>query len=309
MTDRPLRLAFMGTPDFSVPVLKALIDAGHTIVAVYCQPPRPAGRGQKERKCPVHVAADGYGIEVRTPETLKKAEEQARFAALDLDAAVVVAYGLILPKEFLEAPKLGCINVHASLLPRWRGAAPIQRAIEAGDEETGVTIMLMDEGLDTGDMLMDDAIGIGPETTGGTLHDSLSELGARLIVPALEGLANGTLKPRPQPLEGATYAAKFGKNEGHINWTRDAKDLERHVRAFAPWPGAWTDLEGTRLKVLAAELASGQGTAGTILDDKLTVACGTGALRLTRVQLAGKAAMTASEFLRGRSVLPGTQLG
>ena len=239
----PLRIAFMGSPDFSVPILHALRDAGHGIAAVYCRPPRPADRGQKERKCAVHAAADEAGLEVRTPKSLQGEAAQADFAALDLDAAVVAAYGLILPKAILDAPKHGCLNVHASLLPRWRGAAPIQRAIEAGDAETGVTIMRMDEGLDTGGMLLAERVAITSAATGGSLHDDLSAMGARLIVEALGRLAEGALDATPQPEDGVTYARKLNRSEARIDFSQPAQVIERRLRAFDPWPGGYTELE------------------------------------------------------------------
>jgi methionyl-tRNA formyltransferase len=302
-----MRLIFMGTPDFSVPILAALLDAGHRIAAVYSQPPRPAGRGHKEQPTPVHGFAAARGLDVRTPKSLKGADEQAAFAALAADAAVVAAYGLILPKAILAAPRLGCLNVHASLLPRWRGAAPIQRAILAGDSETGVTIMQMDEGLDTGAMLATETIPITATTTAATLHDALSEMGARMIVAALDSLPRaGT----PQPALGVTYAAKLAKDEGRMDWTRPAALLERTVRALNPWPGVWCELAGERLKVLDAMVAAegGAGEPGRLLDDRLLVACGEGTLRLTRVQRAGKGPMTADELLRGFAVAKGTVL-
>lgn len=299
----------MGTPDFSVPALKALIDAGHEIAAVYSQPPRPAGRGHKLTPSPVHAYAESQGIDVRTPKSLRNAEAQAALAALNLDCAVVVAYGLILPKPILEAPRLGCVNIHASLLPRWRGAAPIQRAIQAGDAESGVTIMQMDEGLDTGPMLLSESVPITAETTGQSLHDALSDMGGRMIVAALDGLDTGTLKPVAQPEAGVTYAAKLTKEEALLDWTKPAAELERQIRAFDPWPGSFFLHQGERLKVLNAELAAGSGTPGTVLDDALTVACGTGALRLLRVQRPGKAAMDAGALLRGYPLPKGTILG
>jgi len=309
-----LRLAFMGTPDFSVPALQALIAAGHEIAAVYSQPPRPAGRGQKLTPSPVQAFAEAQGLEVRTPKSLRTAEAQAAFAALGLDCAVVVAYGLILPKPILEAPRLGCVNIHASLLPRWRGAAPIQRAIQAGDVESGVTIMQMDEGLDTGPMLLRDSVPITGETTGQSLHDALSALGGRMIVEALNGLAAGTLQAVAQPEAGVTYAAKLTKEEALLDWTRPAAELERQIRAFDPWPGSFFLHQGERLKVLKAELAEGKGAPGallpgTLLDDALAVACGEGALRLLRVQRPGKAAMEAEALLRGYPLPKGTVLG
>ncbi|MFO1189863.1 MAG: methionyl-tRNA formyltransferase [Alphaproteobacteria bacterium] len=304
-----LRLAFLGTPDFALPTLDALIAAGHEIACVYTQPARPAGRGMKARPAPVAAAALARGIAVRSPRTLRDAAEQAAFAALSLDAAVVVAYGLILPRPILAAPRLGCINVHASLLPRWRGAAPIQRALLAGDAETGVTIMQMDEGLDTGPMLLTERLPIGPQMTAGDLHDRLAALGGRMIVPALDGLATGTLKPRPQPEAGVTYAKKIDRAETGIDWRRPAAELERLVRAFAPVPGAWFLHAGTRIRVLKAELVEGQSAEpGTVLDGHLGIACGAGALRLVRLQREGRSAMDADAFLRGMALPPGTRL-
>ena len=305
-----LRLAFLGTPRFAVAALDALVAAGHDIVRVYSQPPRPAGRGRKARVSAVHARADVLGIAVATPASLKDPAEQAAFAALDLDAAVVVAYGLILPKPILDAPRLGCVNVHASLLPRWRGAAPIQRAILAGDAETGVTIMRMDQGLDTGPMLLDERVAIAPDETAETLHDRLAALGAKLIVPALDGLAAGTLSARPQPEDGVTYAAKLARAEARLDWNKPAAVLARQVRAFAPWPGAWFDHGKEQIKVLAAVAAAGKaGVApGTVLDDELTVTCGEGALRLSRLQRPGRAPMDAAALLRGFALPPGTRL-
>jgi methionyl-tRNA formyltransferase len=305
----PLRLAFMGTPDFAVPILQAILAAGQGVVAVYSQPPRPAGRGHREQPSPVHRTAAAAGIPVHTPAKLDAAE-QATFRALALDAAVVAAYGLLLPKAVLEAPRLGCLNVHASLLPRWRGAAPIQRAILAGDKETGVTIMQMDEGLDTGPMLLAEPVALGSETTAASLHDELAALGARLIVRALAGRAEGTLTPRPQPAKSITYARKLGRDEGRIDWSKPAAELERAVRALNPVPGVWFEHGGERIKVLAAAVAeSGVGTPpGTVLDAALTIACGSGALRLTRLQRAGRGALEAEAFLRGYAMPPGTRL-
>jgi len=305
---QPLRLAFMGTPDFSVPVLTALIDAGHDVAAVYCQPPRAAGRGQKERLSPVHAAAEDRGIEVRTPVNFKSEDDVAAFAALELDVAVVAAYGLILPAAILDAPKMGCLNVHASLLPRWRGAAPIQRAILAGDGETGVTIMQMDEGLDTGDMLLKESLPISSDTTAGSLHDALSEMGAGLIVEALAGLSAGEITPIPQPEDGVTYAQKIDKAESRIDWANSAAEIDRQIRAFAPWPGAWFEHEKTRIKILAATPISSSGKPGALLDDALTVACGEGAISISRLQRAGKGPMTAGEFLKGYDLPAGTVL-
>ncbi|HEY7579888.1 MAG TPA: methionyl-tRNA formyltransferase [Acetobacteraceae bacterium] len=301
-----MRLAFMGSPDFAIPSLRALHAAGHEIAAVYCQPPKPAGRGYALRPCPVQVEAERLALPVRTPARLRREPgEQDRFAALGLDAAVVAAYGLILPEPMLAAPQRGCLNIHASLLPRWRGAAPIQAAILAGDPETGVTIMQMDAGLDTGPMLLRESAAITPTTTGAVLHDVLARIGARLILRAL------TEDPRPvsQPEEGVTYAPKLNREAGRIDWTHDAAAIDRQVRAFDPRPGSFTTLRGTVLKVLAVEPCSGSAEPGVVLDGRLTVACGAGALRLTRVQLAGRPAMTAEAFLRGHAVAEGTLLG
>jgi methionyl-tRNA formyltransferase len=298
-----VRLAFMGSPEFAVPALLGLHGAGHEIAAVYCQPPKPAGRGYALRPCPVQIAAERLGLDVRTPTRLRAdpAAQQA-FAALRLDAAVVAAYGLILPRAMLDAPRRGCLNIHASLLPRWRGAAPIQAAVLAGDAETGVTIMQMDAGLDTGPTLLREAVPITGTTTAAGLHDALSEIGARLILRVLAE----DQPPVPQPADGVTYAPKLTRDAGRIDWTRDAVAIERQVRAFNPWPGTFTILRGATLKVLAAAVVSGSGVPGAVLDDRLTIACGEGALRLTRVQLAGRPAMAANAFLRGHPVPPGT---
>jgi methionyl-tRNA formyltransferase len=305
-----LRLIFMGSPDFAVPALDALIASGHDIVCVYCQPPRPAGRGHRQTSCPVHVAAEARGVAVRTPFSLKSADEQAAFRALNADVAVVAAYGLILPKAALAAPRLGCVNVHASLLPRWRGASPIQRAILAGDRQSGVTIMQMDEGLDTGPMLMAAAVVITAETTAQSLHDALATVGAELTVKALDGLANGTLAPTPQPTAGVTIAPKLKRGEGRLDWRRDASELERTLRALNPWPGTWFEHEGQRVRVLSGAVVDGVlgVTPGTILDGRLTVSCGQGALRLTCLQRAGKAVTQADSFLRGYPLVRGVVL-
>lgn len=302
------RIAYMGTPDFSVGALTALIEAGHEVACVYTQPPRPAGRGRKDRPSPVHEFATERGIEVRHPASLRGEEEQAAFAALDLDVAVVAAYGLILPKPILEAPRHGCLNIHASLLPRWRGAAPIQRAILAGDRISGVTIMRMDAGLDTGPMLLRESVTIGPKTNAGRLHDELSSMGARMIVEALARLEAARLEETPQAEEGVTYAAKIDKAETRIDWARPAAEIERRLRAFAPAPGAWFELEEERIRVLAGTVTGERGEPGTVLDDTLTVACGEGAIRLEVVQRAGKGAMETAAFLRGRAVSAGTVL-
>ncbi len=303
-----LRLVFMGTPDFAVPALRSLLGAGHEVVAVYCQPPRPAGRGQAERRAPVHEEAAARGLNVLTPADLKDQAVGSAFA--DADAAVVAAYGLILPPAMLAAPRLGCLNVHASLLPRWRGAAPIQRAILAGDDETGVTIMAMDEGLDTGDIVLAEKVPIANTATAGELHDRLAALGAGLVVKALAGLDGGTVEPHPQPDVGACYAAKITRADGRLDWRQGAAVLERRIRALSPAPGAWFEHEGARIKVLAAEIAeNGAGAApGHVIDDRLSVACGDGALRPTRLQRQGREVMAADEFLRGYELGPGSDL-
>ena len=303
-----LRLAYMGTPDFAVPALGALIDAGHEIACVYSQPPRPAGRGQKERLSPVHAYAESQGIPVRTPVSLRDTAAQEEFAALKLDAAVVAAYGLILPKSVLEAPRLGCFNIHASLLPRWRGAAPIHRAILAGDRESGVTIMQMDEGLDTGDIISAESLPITDETTAEILHDALAVLGARMIVAALESVAAGNAQATPQPEGGVCYAKKLSRDEGRFDWSRPAIELARAVRAYTPWPGAWFEHDGKRIKILAAVAVSGSGAPGTILDDRLTIACGDGALQLLTVQRSGRGPMDVQSFLLGYDLPQGTVL-
>ena len=303
-----LDLAFMGSPEFAVPVLAALLEAGHRVRAAYTQPPRPAGRGQRTTPSPVHAFAEDRGIPVHAPESLKEGETQAAFAALGLDACVVAAYGLILPGPLLAAPRLGCLNVHASLLPRWRGAAPVERAILAGDEESGVTIMLMDEGLDTGPILLTEATPIGAESTAAGLTGALSEVGAGLMVRALEGLAQGTLDPRPQPALGVTHAPRIEKAEGRIDWSRQAPELERQVRALNPRPGVWFSHAGRRIKMLAARVVEGEGTPGAVLDGRMTIACGAGALRPLRLQRAGKKPQSAEEFLLGAPLAPGTVL-
>jgi methionyl-tRNA formyltransferase len=300
-----MRLVFMGTPDFAVPVLSALADAGHQIVCVYSQPPRPAGRGRDLRPSPVQAAAEARGFAVATPESFRDPAVLAGFAALKLDVAVVVAYGQILPQAALDVPRLGCLNLHASLLPRWRGAAPIQRAIMAGDAETGVCVMLMDAGLDTGPVLACQATPIGPEDTAGSLHDRLAVIGAALMV---ETLAAGTVSATPQPETGVTYAAKIDKAETRIDWTRSAIELGAHVRGLSPFPGAWCEIAGERVKLLMARPEDGAGSPGEALDDHLLVACGTGALRLVTLQRAGKGPMDAATFLRGYPVARGTRL-
>ena len=310
-----LRLIFMGSPDFAVPTLAALLRAGHHIACVYAQPPRAAGRGQRLRPTAVHAFAEAHGLDVRTPRTLKEEDAQRAFAALAADAAVVAAYGLILPPAVLAAPRLGCFNVHGSLLPRWRGAAPIQRAILAGDAETGVTIMQMEAGLDTGPMLLSQAVPITPTATAASLHDTLATLGAELMVAALEGVAAGTSRAVKQPEQGVTYAPKLERDEGRLDWRQPAADLDRRVRAFDPWPGAWFEVAGERIKVLSAAIASvdpvlpGTVTPGTVTDDRLTIACGRDALRPLRVQRAGRAVMDTDSFLRGTRIAAGTVLG
>ncbi len=301
-----MRIIFMGTPDFSVPVLDALVEAGHEIAAVYCQPPRPAGRGKKDRPTPVHARAEALSFDVRHPVSLKSIEEQEAFAALKADVAVVVAYGLLLPQPVLDAPKQGCLNIHASLLPRWRGAAPLQRAIMAGDAQTGVCIMQMEAGLDTGPVLLRRATDIGTQETTAHLHDRLSEMGAAMIVETLDTLSD--LTPEPQPEDGVTYAAKIDKSEARVDWTRPAVEVDRQIRGLSPFPGAWTEIGGERIKLLASRLAVGQGQPGELLDDTLRVACGDGAIDLLRLQRAGKAAQDAATFLRGWPVAAGTNL-
>ncbi|MRU16301.1 methionyl-tRNA formyltransferase [Roseovarius sp. A21] len=301
-----MRVIFMGTPDFSVPVLDALVEAGHEVAAVYCQPPRPAGRGKKDRPTPVHARALELGLEVRHPESLRGEAEQSAFAALNADVAVVVAYGLILPQAVLDAPPLGCLNIHASLLPRWRGAAPIHRAVMARDAETGICIMQMEAGLDTGPVLLRRATPIGATETTGELHDRLSAMGAEAITEALANL--DSLTPEPQPDEGVTYAEKIDKSEARVDWSRPAPEVDAHIRGLSPFPGAWSEVEGQRIKLLASQLANGQGHPGEILDEILTVSCGEGAIRLLRLQRAGKGAQDAETFLRGMALPAGTQL-
>ena len=304
-----MRLIFMGSPAFSVPVLEALVAAGHEIVAVYTQPPRPAGRGKKQRPCPVHARALALTLDVRHPASLKEAEEQAAFSELRAEAAVVVAYGLLLPQELLDAPAHGCLNIHASLLPRWRGAAPIHRAIMAGDRETGICIMQMEAGLDTGPVLYQETISIAPDETTAALHERLSDLGARSIVQSLKDLSQ--LQARPQSSVGICYAQKIDKSEAQIDWSLPAEILDRQIRGLSPFPGAWAMLRGERVKFLGSVLISCEqplASAGTVLDDDLGIACGSGALRITRLQRAGKSAQSSAEFLRGTPVIAGEQL-
>ncbi|MCY1126394.1 methionyl-tRNA formyltransferase [Frigidibacter sp. RF13] len=295
-----MRLIFMGTPDFSVPALRALA-ARHQIAAVYSQPPRPAGRGKKDRPSPVQLAAEALGLKVRNPVNFRDPAEVAAFAALQADVAVVVAYGLLLPKAVLEAPRKGCLNIHASLLPRWRGAAPIHRAVMAGDAETGICIMQMDEGLDTGPVLLRRATPIGPEETTGDLHDRLAEMGAGMIVEAVGGIDH--LHPDAQPGDGVTYARKIDKAEARIDWTRPATEVDRQIRGLSPFPGAWCDVAGERVKLLRSRLAEASGAPGEVLHG-LTIACGEGAVEVTLAQREGKRPMAADELLRGLT-LPG----
>jgi len=303
-----MRLIFMGTPDFAVPTLIALAARGHEIVAVYTRAPKPAGRGMDVQPSPVEREARKLGIPVRTPKTLKNAEAQETFRAHKADAAVVVAYGLLLPKPILAAPKLGCFNVHASLLPRWRGAAPINRAVMAGDAESGVTIMQMDEELDTGAIAMAERASIAPDMTAGDLHDELARLGADLMLRALAALERGTLTRTPQPAQGVTYATKIGKDEARIDWAKPWNDVHNHIRGLSPFPGAWFEIGGVRVKALRSTQGEGKGPPGTVLDDHLTIACGTGAVRLVQVQREGKRPMSAQEFLRGTPVKRGVRL-
>ncbi len=300
-----MRIVFMGTPAFAVPTLAALHEAGHTIAAAYTQPPRPAGRGKQLQPSPVQRAAEAMGIDVRHPETLRDMEAHADFLAFEPDAAVVVAYGLMLPQPILAGPRLGCFNVHASLLPRWRGAAPIQRAILSGDHVTGVTIMRMERGLDTGPMLATARVPVEDKTSG-ELHEELGEIGARLMVDTLARI--DTLRAEPQPELGATYAAKIDKAETRVDWRKPAELIEREVRAFAPFPGSWFELDGERVKLLRSRVVGVNGAPGAVLDDAFTVACGDAALRPLLLQRAGKPAMSAEDFLRGRPVAAGTVL-
>ena len=302
----PLRIIFMGTPDFSVPALVELIGHGHEVVACYSQPPRPAGRrGLELTKSPVHEKAEGFGIPVFTPTSLKDEAEQARFAELDADVAVVIAFGLLLPKPILEAPRLGCYNGHASLLPRWRGAAPIQRAIMAGDEETGTMVMKMEEGLDTGPIAMAERLAIESEMTAGELHDALSILTANLMVRAMAALERDSLKLAPQPEDGIVYAHKIDKGETRVDWSKPARDVHNHIRGLSPFPGAWCEMtiggKAQRVKLLASRIAEGDGTPGS-LGEGLTIHCSEGAVELKRVQRAGKQAQSDEEFLRGNQI-------
>ena len=308
-----LRIVFMGTPDFSVPTLRLLVDAGHQILAVYTQPPRPGGRrGLDLQKSPVHQAAELLGLPVFTPINFKDPEERERFRELGADVGVVVAYGLLLPEAILTGTRYGCYNGHASLLPRWRGAAPIQRAIMAGDEKTGMMVMKMDKGLDTGDVALTREVEIGPNMTSGELHDRLMHTGAKAMAEAMVKLEMDDLPLTPQAAEGVLYAAKIDKAETRIDFSRDAKDVHNHIRGLAPFPGAWFELESNgkaeRVKVRGSELAAGEGAAGELLTDDLVVACGTGAVRLTKLQRAGGKPLAAADFLRGTPLAAGTRL-
>jgi len=301
-----MRIIFMGSPDFSVPILDELIDAGHEIACVYCQPPRPAGRGKKDRPTAVHARADALGLPVRHPTSLRTTEAQKAFADLDADVAVVVAYGLILPQAVLDTPNYGCLNIHASLLPRWRGAAPIHRAILEGDSETGVCIMQMEAGLDTGPVLLQDTTKIFDEDTTASLHDRLSDMGAKLIVNVLINIDN--IRATPQPEVGVTYASKIDKSEAKIDWTRSAQEIDRQIRGLSPFPGAWTLYQSERVKFLASRLLDSEGDAGTVLHG-LTIACGSGAVEITKAQRAGKGAMSSTDVLRGWDIKPGDRVG
>lgn len=307
-----LRLAFMGTPDFAVRSLAEIAAAGHEVVRVYTQPPRRRGRGQSEQKTPVHQLAEVLGIAVSTPQSFRDPDVLAEFAALDLDVAAVVAYGQILPQAALDAPRLGCLNLHASLLPRWRGAAPIQRAIMAGDDVTGVQIQQMEAGLDTGPILLSETVRIAPTDTAASLHDKLMETGALMWPRTLSALERGSLEAAPQSEDGVTYARKISSEEARLDWTRPSAELACHVRGLSPFPGAWFELPGekgpVRVKVLMAEAVEASGAAGTVLEGELVIACGEGALRLSRLQREGKGAMNAVDFLRGNSVPAGTVL-
>lgn len=298
-----LRTIFMGTPDFSVPTLAAMLEAGHEVLAVYTQPPRPAGRGKQDRKSPVHVFADEKGLTVYTPVNFKEEKDRQTFVDLAADVAVVVAYGLLLPKPILEAPHQGCLNLHGSILPRWRGAAPIQRAIMAGDKETAAAVMRMEEGLDTGPVCMETRIAISETMTAGELHDEMAEKGAALMVKALESARQGRLACQPQSEDGVVYAKKIEKSETRIEWSKPAEEVHNHIRGLSPWPGAWFELtigeKAERIKVLKCERAEGKGAPGAILSADLTIACEEGAVRLLQVQRAGKKPMTAEEFMRG----------
>lgn len=301
-----MRIAFMGSPDFAIPCLKELIASEHEIVCVYSQPPRPKGRGQKLLPTPVHQLAFDSGIEVRTPKSLRNANEQAAFAALNLDFAIIVAYGLILPIEILEAPKFGCLNIHPSLLPRWRGAAPIQRCIEAGDTKTAIEIMAMDEGLDTGAVYEKTEIEISSIDTYGSLSQKCAQIGAKMVLDLIPKIAKG-LKPIPQIDQGVTYAQKITKEEARIDWSQSAHSIDCKIRGFSPLPAAWTMMGETRFKILDSELHEGTGQSGTFIDDNLTIACGDGAIRIKRLQREGKPAQSAEDFQKSNPILNGAR--
>jgi methionyl-tRNA formyltransferase len=303
-----MRIIFMGTPEFSVPTLTEIVSSGHEVVAVYTRAPKPAGRGQTERKSPVHEAAEAFGIPVFTPKSLKSEEEQAIFASLQAEVAVVVAYGLLLPKAVLDAPEYGCVNLHGSLLPRWRGAAPMQRAIMSGDKQTGIVVMQMDEGLDTGGMGPTEIIPITPTMTAGELHDNMMRVGADLMGRALSALERGSLDFTPQPADGVTYAAKIDKAEAKLDFSKSAEEVHNTIRGLSPFPGAWFEMnlggKAYRVKALRSQLEAASGAPGTLLGGELVIACGTGSVRLTQVQREGKGAMDAATFLRGAGALP-----
>lgn len=305
-----MRLAFMGTPAFAAPVLSELVAAGHDVAAVYARAPKPSGRGHKLKLSPVHALAEALRLDVRTPKNFKSADERAAFHGLDLDVAIVVAYGLILPQDVLDAPRYGCLNLHASLLPRWRGAAPIQRAIMAGDKVTGVQVMRMEAGLDTGPVLLSESVEIAADDTAGTLHDKLAPVAAGLAPRALAALERGALVETPQPDAGATYAHKISPDEARIDWNRPAADVDAHIRGLAPFPGAWFEVNGERVKALMSARADGAGAPGDILDidDGVGVACADGAVRLTVLQRSGKRAQDVETFLRGFALAPGDRL-
>jgi methionyl-tRNA formyltransferase len=304
----PLRLVFMGSPDFAVPTLEAILAARHEVVCVYSQPPRPAGRGKELRRTPVHEVAAARGLEVRTPVNFKAQADREAFAALKTDVGVVVAYGLLLPQAILDAPRLGCFNLHGSILPHWRGAAPIHRAVMAGDKVTGVQVMKMEAGLDTGPVLSTATTPVTEDDTTGNVYDRLSQLGAALMVKALAALEAGPVKLEIQSSEGVTYAAKVSASEARIDWTKPAAEVSAHIRGLSPFPGAWFELDGQRIKVLHARTDKGSGAPGDVLDETLLVACGSGAVRLTRLQRAGKGQMTAEEFQRGARIGQGRRL-
>ncbi len=304
-----MRIAFLGSPDFALPALNALYDAGHEIVCVYSQPPRPRGRGQKLVPTIIHSRAEELGLLVKTPISLRNQDEQEAFTALDLDIAIVVAYGLLLPKPILDAPKYGCLNIHPSLLPRWRGAAPLQRTIEAGDTKTSVQIMAMDEGLDTGDIYMREDFDIGPNETYGSLSEKCANIGAKLLLETLKEIENGCAKTVSQSEDGITYAKKIEKAEARIDWSKPAQTIDFMIRGFSPIPAAWTMLDGVRYKILMSKFENAEGQAGEVLDDELLVACGTNSIRILRLQREGKPAMDANDYLRGEQIAKGSRFG